>query len=65
MIEYVYCAVNKNNDIQWVEGSSKKTRYFRTTRYLNNAVKYHNEYYRLDRPEHYLHGYSAHEDKCQ
>jgi hypothetical protein len=48
MIEYVYCAVDKNDNIQWVEGSSKKTRYFRTTRYLNNAVKYHNEYYNED-----------------
>lgn len=48
MIEYIYCAVNKNNDIQWVEGSSRKTRYFRTTRYLSNAVKYHNMYYKKD-----------------
>ena len=48
MIEYVYCAVDKNDDIQWVLGSSKKTRYFRTTRYLNNAVKYHNKYYNED-----------------
>lgn len=48
MIEYVYCAVDKNDNIQWVQGSSKKTRYFRTTYYLNNAVKYHNIYYNED-----------------
>ena len=48
MIEYVYCAVDENDDIQWVMGSSKKTRYFRTTYYLNNAVKYHNRYYSED-----------------
>ena len=45
MTEYIYCAVNKNDNIQWVLGSSKKTRYFRTTHYLSNAVKYHNMYH--------------------
>lgn len=48
MIEYVYCVVDKNDDIQWVEGSSKKTRYFRTTHYLSSAVEYHNVYYNED-----------------
>lgn len=48
MIEYVYCAVDKNDDIQWVLGSSKKTRYFKTTRYLSGAVEYHNAYYNED-----------------
>lgn len=40
--EYVYCAVNSNGEIQWVEGSSKRTRYFRTDRYLPMYVEYHN-----------------------
>lgn len=48
MIEYVYCAVDKNDNIRWVEGSSKKTRYFKTTHYLNNVVKYHNMCYKED-----------------
>ena len=46
--EYIYCAVNSKNRIQWVEGSSSKTRYFRTDKYLKNAVKYHNECYPHD-----------------
>lgn len=40
--EYIYCAVNEDNEIQWVIGSSSKTRYFRDTRYLKQAVEYHN-----------------------
>ena len=47
--EHIYCAVDKNNNIQWVLGSSKKTRYFRTTKYLSNAVKYHNRTYPNDK----------------
>lgn len=48
MAEYVYCAVNDRNEIQWVIGSSSKTRYFRTPKYLKTAVEYHNKYYSDD-----------------
>lgn len=41
--EKVYVAVNKNDEVQWVKGSSSKTRYFRTTKYLEHAVDYHNK----------------------
>ena len=41
--EYVYCAVNKYGEIQWVYGSSRKTRYFKTARYLSHAIRCHNE----------------------
>lgn len=44
MEEYIYCAVNKNNEIQTVCGSSRRTRYFKTDHYLGKAVAYHNEY---------------------
>lgn len=44
MAEYVYCAVNDRDEIQWVIGSSSKTRYFKTDKYLKKAVKYHNRY---------------------
>lgn len=47
-MEYVYCAVNKDNNIMEVSGSSKKTRYFRTAKYLKRAVEYHNRYYDND-----------------
>ena len=43
--ETIYVAVNQNDDIQWVQGSSKKTRYFRTDRYLKREVEYHNKYH--------------------
>lgn len=43
--EYVYCAINKNDEIMWVLGSSRRTRYFRTTQYLAGAVEYHNQYH--------------------
>ena len=43
--EYVYCAINCSGEIQDVLGSSKKTRYFKTSRYLSNAVEYHNKCY--------------------
>lgn len=46
--EHIYCAVNKDGEIQWVLGSSKKTRYFRTTRYLKEVVRYHNKYHADD-----------------
>ena len=48
MIENVYCAVNNRDEIQWVRGSSSKTRYFKTTKFLKRAVHYHNTYYSND-----------------
>lgn len=42
--EMVYCAVNKDGEIQWVRGSSSKTRYFKTDKYLRKAVEYHNKH---------------------
>lgn len=47
MIKYenIYVAVDKKGEIQWVKGSSSKTRYFRTDKYLKSAVEYHNKYY--------------------
>lgn len=46
MIKYenIYVAVDKKGEIQWVKGSSSKTRYFRTDKYLKSAVEYHNKY---------------------
>lgn len=46
--ETVYVAINKHDEIQWVRGSSRKTRYFRTDKYLKGAVEYHNEYHPED-----------------
>ena len=43
--EYIFCAVNDRDEVQWVHGSSKKTRYFKTDRYLKKEVEYHNRYY--------------------
>jgi hypothetical protein len=43
--EVVYCAVNDRDEVQWVQGSSSKTRYFRTDRYLKKAVRYHNTFH--------------------
>jgi len=45
LTEYVYCAVNDRDEIQWVTGSSSKTRYFRTDKYLKKAVEYHNTWH--------------------
>ena len=42
--EMVYCAVDKYGNVQWVTGSSSKTRYFKTDKYLRKAVEYHNKY---------------------
>lgn len=42
--EYIYCAVDENDQIVWVKGSSSKTRYFKTRHYLDKAVEYHNKY---------------------
>ena len=47
--ETVYVAINKNDEIQWVEGSSSKTRWFRTNKYLTKAVEYHNRNYSDDK----------------
>lgn len=46
--ECIYCAVNADDEIQWVWGSSKKTRYFKTDRYVKQAVAYHNQYHPSD-----------------
>ena len=43
--EIVYCAVNKDGEVQWVTGSSSKTRYFKTDKHLRKAVMYHNKYH--------------------
>ena len=43
--ENIYVAINRNDEIQWVQGSSRKTRYFKTDRYLKGAVEYHNKYH--------------------
>ena len=43
--ENIYVAINRNDEIQWVQGSSKKTRYFKTDIYLKRAVEYHNKYH--------------------
>ena len=46
--EYVYCAVDEGNEIKTVQGSSRKTRYFRTTKFLERAVARHNLFYEKD-----------------
>lgn len=46
--EYMYVAINHNDEIQWVKGSSSKTRYFRTDKYLKKAVESHNKYHPED-----------------
>ena len=43
--EYIFCEVNDRDEVQWVCGSSQKTRYFKTDRYLKGAVEYHNRYH--------------------
>ena len=43
--EYVFCAVNDRDEVQWVQDSSQKTRYFKTDWYLKRAVEYHNRLY--------------------
>lgn len=47
--EYIFCAVNDRDEVQWVCGSSQKTRYFKTDKYLKKAVEYHNRQYGDDR----------------
>ena len=39
---YVFCAVNKHDEIVWVCGS-QRIRYFASDRYLQGAVEHHNE----------------------
>lgn len=46
--EYIFCAVNDKDEVQWVQGSSQKTRYFKTNKYLKRAVEYHNRLYSDD-----------------
>lgn len=46
--EYVYCAVDEGNEIKTVQWSSRKTRYFRTTKFLERAVARHNLFYEKD-----------------
>ena len=46
--ETIYVAINRKDEIQWVRGSSTKTRYFRTNKYLKKAVDYHNKYHPED-----------------
>lgn len=48
MVENVYCAVNNRDEIQWVQGLSSKTRYFKTTGHLKTAVRFHNIYHPND-----------------
>lgn len=46
--EIIFVAINHDDEIQWVKGSSSKTRYFRTDKYLKGAVEYHNKYHPED-----------------
>lgn len=48
MKEYIYCAVDKNGNIQDVKGSSQTTRYYKTDRYLKQFLAWHNKYYTND-----------------
>jgi len=47
--EFVYVAVGENDEVQWVRGSSRKTRYFKTSKYLRGAIEYHNKCYPNDK----------------
>ena len=49
VIERVFVAINDKNEVQWVTGSSQKTRYFKTDKYLSRAIRYHNRDYPDDR----------------
>lgn len=46
--ENIFVAINRKDEIQWVKGSSSKSRYFRTDKYLKSAVEYHNKYHSED-----------------
>lgn len=41
-MEFVYCAVDTEGKIQWVQGSSTKTKYYATDKHITKAVEYHN-----------------------
>lgn len=43
--ETIYVAINDKDEIQDVRGSSQKTRYFKSDKYLKRAVRYHNSYH--------------------
>ena len=47
-MEYVYCAVNTEGKIQWVKGSSTKTKYYATDKHVAKAVQWHNEHHSND-----------------
>lgn len=49
IVQYVYCAVNANGEVQWICGSSTKRKYFQTKhdRLVSN-VEWHNKYYADD-----------------
>ena len=44
MSEYVYCAVDSKNEIRAMKGSSTQTRYYKTDKHVQHAVKYYNKY---------------------
>ena len=46
--EVVYVAVDKDDKVQWIKGSSSKTKYFATDRHVTRAVEYHNQYHADD-----------------
>ena len=48
MDNYIYCAVDKNNIIVEVKGSSQRTTYFKTPKYLKGAIERHNEFHPED-----------------
>lgn len=46
--ENIYVAVNNKDEVQWVRGSSSKTKYFVTDIHVSKRVEYHNKYYPND-----------------
>lgn len=48
MDNYIYCAIDKNNNIVEVRGSSRRTTYFKSDKYLKGSVENHNKYYADD-----------------
>lgn len=48
MDNYIYCAVDKNDNIVEVRGSSRRTTYFKTDKHLKGAVENHNKLYPED-----------------
>ena len=47
-MEYVYCAINSEGKIQWVLGSSTKTKYYATKTHAVKGVERHNKYHTND-----------------